>query len=78
MNLWETVFAQSRVNEGHYYDEGCLPEYRWEWPKDTWFQARLDYCRENEPVWSLKAPRKLSEAVEPPRGNSIRSGLAAA
>ncbi len=59
MNLWESVITRRRANGGFYYDEERLPEFRWEWPKGTWFQARLDYAREGEPVWRLKTGRKL-------------------
>ena len=65
MNIWQSVFSQSRANHGH-YDEDRLPEFRWEWPKGTWFQMRLDYARENEPVWSLKSSRKLQENYDLP------------
>lgn len=64
MNAWESVITRSRVNDGYYYDEDRLPVFRWEWPKDTWFQARLDYAREHEPVWSLKASLKSRETDE--------------
>ena len=36
MNAWESIFLQSRVNDG-YYDEEDLPQLCWGWPKDTWF-----------------------------------------
>lgn len=65
MNIWESVFSQSRVNDGH-YDEESLPQVHWDWPKRTWFQARLDYAREHEPVWSLKAGKRSREADELP------------
>ena len=64
MNLWESVITRSRINDGFYYDEARLPEFRWEWPKGTWFQARLDYAREREPVWRLKSGTKLLAAGE--------------
>ena len=66
MNVWESVFTQSRVYHGHCYEEDRLPEYRWEWPRGTWFQARLDYCREHELTWSLKSPGKFRQADELP------------
>ena len=40
MNMWESVFLQSRANDG-YYDEEGLPDQAWPWPKETWFQERL-------------------------------------
>ena len=54
MNAWESIFLQSRVNDGR-YDGDRLPQTIWPWPKDTWFQTRLDFVREHEPVLSLKA-----------------------
>jgi hypothetical protein len=63
MNVWEAVFSQSRVNNG-YYDEQRLPQSQWDWPRKTWFQARLDHVREHEPVWALKTSRKLKESNE--------------
>jgi hypothetical protein len=42
MNVWESVISRSRVNDGCCYDEARLPEFRWEWPKGTWFQARVE------------------------------------
>jgi len=65
MNSWESIFTQSRANYV-YYDEERLPEFRWDWPKGTWFQARLDHVREREPVWSLRTSRKLSEDLDLP------------
>jgi len=63
MSAWESIFAQSPVNDG-YYDEDELPQQNWDWPKGTWFQARLDYVREREPVWSLKTSRKMRNGGE--------------
>src|SRR5258706_2674422 len=60
MKIWKSVFIKSRMNEG-YYDENCLPDVRWEWPKGTWFQARLDYARDHAFVGRLKVGRKLAE-----------------
>jgi hypothetical protein len=67
MNAWQSVIARSRVNDDYYYDEERLPQFRWEWPKGTWFQVRLEYAREHAPVWSLKsASRSLeTDAVLP-------------
>jgi hypothetical protein len=59
MSIWETIFMQSPVNEGH-YDEDELPQQNWEWPKGTWFQARLDYIREHHAPLALKTSRKMS------------------
>jgi len=63
MNAWESVFLQSRVNDGR-YDGDSLPQTIWPWPKDTWFQNRMDFVREHEPVLSLKACRNLAHQAD--------------
>ena len=60
MNIWKSVFVKSRVNEGC-YDEKCLPDLHWEWPKGTWFQTRLDYARDQAFVGRPKGSRKLED-----------------
>ena len=60
MKAWESIFLQSPVNVG-YYDEDDLPHLNWEWPKETWFQTRLDYLREREPVLSRRIACRLAE-----------------
>jgi hypothetical protein len=57
MNAWEAVFTQSRANCG-FYDEERLPQSRWEWPRNTWFQARLDYVREYDLNRYVRPQRK--------------------
>lgn len=47
MNTWEAIFSQSPVNKGYYNGEK-LPQAHWDWPKRTWFQARLNRVREQE------------------------------
>lgn len=64
MNVWESVITRSRVNDGYYYDQERLPEFRWEWPTGTWFQARLDYVREHDPVRSQTLARKTRDNDE--------------
>ncbi len=64
MNAWETIFAQSRVNDG-YYDEQGLPEQSWRWPTATWFQARLWQVRDQEPTAFLKTLRKVGNKSAP-------------
>ena len=64
MNAWETIFAQSPVNDGH-YDEHDLPYLNWHWPRETWFQSRLDYVREHEPAVALKSLRKFRRGGDP-------------
>ncbi|MGE5219909.1 MAG: hypothetical protein ACM3SP_23150 [Chloroflexota bacterium] len=44
MQAWESIFRQSRVNNG-IYDGDSLPRHNWRWPEGTWFQARLRYLR---------------------------------
>jgi hypothetical protein len=57
MNAWESIFSQSKANHG-FYDEEALPNSRWEWPRHTWFQARLDYIREHELSHFIKPGKK--------------------
>ncbi len=48
MNAWESIFRQSRVNDGFYggfYGGDSLSGQNWRWPEGTWFQARLFYLR---------------------------------
>ena len=63
MNAWESVFLQSRVNDG-YYDEDTLPQLKWDWPKGTWFQSRLYHVRDHQPALSLKSSRKMTDGYE--------------
>lgn len=44
MNNWEWIFRQSKVNDG-FYDGDRLSVQNWDWPRQTWFQARLEYHR---------------------------------
>jgi hypothetical protein len=44
MTSWELIFLQSRVNNGG-YDGDDLAEQKWDWPRNTWFQKRLNYVR---------------------------------
>jgi hypothetical protein len=39
-SFWQLVFSQSKVN-GAFYQGEDLPGYKWEWPKNTYFQRRL-------------------------------------
>ena len=45
MNWWQLIFKQSKVNSGEYYGD-LLPIQNWEWPRNTWFQARLRHLRD--------------------------------
>jgi len=64
MNTWESIFWQSRVNNGHYDEEG-LPQQPWPWPKETWFQARLWQVRDQEQTAFLRALRKVGNKSSP-------------
>lgn len=39
--FWQLVFFQSKVNGGHYKGDS-LPQHRWSWPSNTWFQLRRE------------------------------------
>lgn len=65
MNPWESIFAQSPVNRGC-YEEKDLPQLSWEWPTATWFQTRLEYVREQEPVRRITFCRKPDRRTEQP------------
>ena len=39
-SFWQFVFMQSKVN-GAVYDGERLPQQKWSWPKNTYFQHRL-------------------------------------
>jgi hypothetical protein len=43
-SFWQMVFAQSKANGALYLGEQ-LPGRNWEWPKDTYFQRRLEKLR---------------------------------
>jgi hypothetical protein len=62
-NSWNSIFAQSRANYGH-YDEKELPHCNWDWPKGAWFQARRDYVREQQPLWNQNG-RKTRDGSAP-------------
>lgn len=44
MNNWEWIFRQSKVNDG-VYDGDRLSIQNWDWPRQTWFQERLEFLR---------------------------------
>ncbi|MGH7810937.1 MAG: hypothetical protein ACREP5_11730, partial [Candidatus Binatia bacterium] len=60
---WESIFFQSPANGGR-YDEDELPQVNWEWPKKTWFQGRLDYTRDRDPLLHLKSRNKFARKIE--------------
>ena len=37
---WQRIFLQSKAN-GAPYNGDALDQYKWEWPKGTYFQRRL-------------------------------------
>ena len=57
MNAWESIFAQSPVNDG-IYDEEDLPHLRWDWPSATWLQARRNFLRETQKAQTGKDTSK--------------------
>jgi hypothetical protein len=63
MNSWEAIFSQSPVNTGFYNGEK-LPQAHWDWPKRTWFQARLNQIRESDRPWPVKA---VNREIQDPR-----------
>jgi len=40
LSYWQLVFLQSKANGCSYRGEG-LPQMKWQWPRDTWFQEEL-------------------------------------
>jgi hypothetical protein len=46
MSYWQLILLQSKAN-GCFYDDEDLPQKNWEWPKNTWFQARLSHHLED-------------------------------
>jgi hypothetical protein len=41
---WQLVFSQSKVNGGVYAGD-LLERHSWAWPKNTYFQRRLDLTK---------------------------------
>lgn len=72
MNAWESVFLQSRVNDG-YYDEEGLPEQAWQWPEATWFRGRLYKVREQQSTTSLKSLRRIMTKSKIPAELDLRT-----
>ncbi len=63
MNVWESIFRQSRVNNG-YYDEDKLPQLKWDWPRGTWFQSRRGYILERHQSFSVRGSRNPGQNDE--------------
>ena len=40
ISYWQLIFLQSKANGCSYQGE-ALPHMKWQWPRDTWFQAQL-------------------------------------
>jgi hypothetical protein len=72
MNAWESVFMQSRVNDG-YYDEDRLPEHAWQWPQATWFRGRLYKVREEQSMASLNSLRRIVSKAKVPAELDLRT-----
>ncbi len=45
---WRLLFEQSKANRGVYREDNLPPEGVGGWPKETWFQNRLRYVREQK------------------------------
>lgn len=43
-SFWQLIFLQSKVN-GALYQGEQLPGVRWDWPKNTFLQRRLEQAR---------------------------------
>jgi hypothetical protein len=42
ISYWQRIFLQSKANGCSYRDED-LPNMKWQWPRDTWFQEKLSH-----------------------------------
>ena len=42
ISYWQLIFLQSKAN-GCSYRGKDLPDMKWQWPRDTWFQERLSH-----------------------------------
>ena len=43
-SLWQLIFLQSKVNGAPYHGEK-LSGHLWNWPRNTYFQRRLQFLR---------------------------------
>jgi hypothetical protein len=43
-SLWQLIFLQSKVNGAPYHGEK-LSGHNWNWPRNTYFQRRLQFLR---------------------------------
>ena len=59
MSYWQFILLQSKANGCFYHDQD-LPQNNWAWPKNTWFQERLNrHLSSNTP-----SPDRYHEASE--------------
>ena len=42
ISYWQLIFSQSKANGCPYRDDD-LPNMKWQWPRDTWFQEKLSH-----------------------------------
>ncbi len=63
MKIWQSIFFQSPADSGRYV-ENELPQFNWEWPNGTWFQARLAYVRAHEPLRHRESFRTVTRNRE--------------
>jgi len=52
-SYWQLIFLQSKVN-GAAYNGEKLPGRNWDWPKDTYFQRRLQRVKFFQPADGYK------------------------
>ena len=78
LNDWKLlIFLQSRAN-GCFYNVENLPHANWQWPQNTWFQARLShYLHALEPALKLgNYQRSLRRAPSQSRAARLRVAAA--
>ena len=68
MSTWELIFLQSKANNGAYYDDAGLPDLKWDWPRETWFQERLRYLKKLRSSTSYGQPETTSSTMGPEGG----------
>ncbi len=52
VSYWQLILLESKANGCSYHGED-LPQVRWEWPKNTWFQERLSH-RLKDPEFAVQ------------------------
>ena len=53
LTSWQLIFLQNKVNGAPYNGE-ALPGQSWDWPKDTYFQRRLQQIKFLQPAEGSK------------------------